>query len=296
MIARSLIVCAAALLAWHLAMPRMPRQHHTIPGQLRANHFTAQNYVLHAPAQAGVIAGSSMSDRLDASRLGPHHVKLTFPGGGPLTAMEIIGRSGRVPAVLWIESNLITRDADRDLVEDATAPWRLALRDASPVFTEDGRPSAYGVGISKTLLAKACARFPVLAGHVPTGGGLDAAVMEGMMKENRAKLSIPPDPADLARRVQVLGGQVDALEAKGCKVVFFEMPVDASLRGLKEPVAVRAAMKGRFPEGRYRWLDLERAEPWKTTDGIHLPPEEAAVVAERMADFEKSLDGALKGG
>lgn len=293
MIPRSLIVCAAALLAWHFAMPRMPRQHHTIPGQLRANHFTAQNYVLHAPAEARVIAGSSMADRLDVSKLGSDHVKLTFPGGGALTAMEILRRSGRVPGVLWIESNMITRDADSVLVEDAAAPWRLALRGVSPAFTEDGRPSAFGVGMSKTILAKACGWFPVLAGRVPAeggGSGLDAEVMAGMMKENRAKLSIPPEPEDLARRTRMLGDQVDGLMAKGCRVVFFEMPVDASLRDLKEPATVRAAMKGRFPEERYRWLDLSRAEPWKTTDGIHLASDEAAVVAARMAAFEKTLD------
>lgn len=292
MIARSLTICALAMLAWHFAMPRMPRQHHTVPGQLRANHFTAQHYVLHAPAGARVITGSSMSDRLDASKIGPNHVKLTFPGGGPLTGMEIIERSGRLPEVLWLESNLILRDADEDLVKDATAAWRLALRGASPVFTEDGRPSAFGVGISKTLFAKACNAFPALAGRVPVAGstpGLDASVMEDIMKENRAKLSLVPSPTDLAARVERLGRQVDALEQKGCKVVFYEMPVESSLQGLAEPAAVRAAMRTRFPHGRYRWLDLSRPEPWKTTDGIHLPPDEAASVAKRMADFEATL-------
>lgn len=292
MILRALIVCLAAVACWHFLMPQLPLGHHRIPGQVRANHHRAQKYVLKAPEKIEVIAGSSMSDRLDERLLGTGRAKLTFPGGGPLTALEILDQADRVPAVLWFESNLIVRDADETLVKDATAAWRVALRDRSPAFTEAGRPSAFGVGILRTAVGRACWMVPALAGAAPQDAGppaLDPAVFEGMMKANRLHLSKKPDPAWLERRVELIGGHVDALERRGCKVVFYEMPAESSLKDLAEPAAIRAAMKARFPAGKYRWLDLSRDTPWQTTDGIHLTAPEAAEVVRRMEEFAKAL-------
>jgi hypothetical protein len=292
MILRSLTVCLAAVIAWHFLQPRMPENHHRIPGQVRANHHRAQTYVLNAPPNAEVVAGSSMSDRLDAANLGPDRVKLTFPGGGPLTALEIIRRSGRVPPVLWFETNLIVRDADETLIGDATDAWRVGLRRNSSAFTEHGRPSAYGVGIVRTLFGRACRVVPALGGAPPTpsaGTSLDPAVFEGMMSANRLHLSKKPDPADLERRVKLIGEAVDSLHEAGCKVVFYEMPCEPSLKDLAEPAAIREAMRHRFPTSGYRWLDLSRDSPWQTTDGIHLTPSEAAEVADRMNELARSL-------
>ena len=292
MIIRSLIVCLAAVIAWHLIQPRMPGNHHRIPGQQRANFHRAQDYVLNAPGNAEVVAGSSMSDRLDAVELGPHRVKLTFPGGGPLTALEIIRRTGRTPAVLWFETNLIVRDADESLVRDATDPWRVKLREHSTAFTEHGRPSAYGVGITRTAFGRACRVVPALGGATkpdPSGPSLDPAVFEGMMRANRQHLSKPPDRADLDRRVKLIGEAVDSLQQAGCKVVFYEMPVEPTLKNLAEPAAIREAMRKRFPEDRYHWLDLGRDTPWQTTDGVHLTSPEAAQVVARMRDLAKDF-------
>lgn len=292
MILRSLIVCLAAVIAWHFIQPRMPGGHHRIPGQVRANHHRAQSYVLQAPATAEVVAGSSMSDRLDAAALGPDRAKLTFPGGGPLTALEIIRRSGRTPSVLWFETNLIIRDPDETLISDATDAWRVGLRQHSSAFTEHGRPSAYGVGIVRTLFARACRVIPALGGAAPTpsaGPSLDPAVFEGMMSGNRKHLSKSPDPTDLARRVELIGEAVDSLQKAGSKVVFYEMPCEPSLKDLAEPAALREAMRKRFPEGQYRWLDLSRDTPWQTTDGIHLTPAEATQVVERMRELAREL-------
>lgn len=292
MILRSLIVCLAAVIAWHFLQPRMPENHHRIPGQVRANHHRAQSFVLQAPATAEVVAGSSMSDRLDPTELGPDRVKLTFPGGGPLTALEIIRRSGRTPPVLWFETNLIIRDADETLIADATDAWRVALRQHSSAFTEHGRPSAYGVGVFRTAFGRACRVVPALGGAAPSaaaGASLDPTVFEGMMSANRKHLSKKPDPADLERRVKLIGEAVDSLQKAACKVVFYEMPCEPSLKDLAEPAAIREAMRKRFPEGQYRWLDLSRDTPWQTTDGIHLTPSEATQVVDRMKELARSF-------
>jgi hypothetical protein len=287
MILRSTIVCAAVLLAWHFAMPRLTRAYYTIPGQQRSNFMHAQKFVHDVPHDAEVIVGSSMADRLNEVTLGEKRVKMTFPGGGPFTGLEIIRRTGRRPPVVWIETNVILRDAEADLLADVLSPWRMKLREASPVFKEEGRPSEYGVGFLKAVVDKLSklAPGPEAAGT----GGLDEEVFVGIMKANREHLDKRHPEAEIKARVELLGSHVDELMRAGVKCVLFEMPINSSLKDLAEPAAIRKALKERFPNGKYTWLELEPQRTWKTTDGIHLQPEEADQVIEKMTEFGKTL-------
>lgn len=283
MIKRSLIVCIAVILCWHFLMPRLGRSFHAIPGMQRSNYSHAQHYIHEMPADTKVLVGSSMSDRLSVGLLGKDHAKLTFPGGGPLTGLEIIHATGRKPQVLWIEINVILRAAEEDLLADVLSPWRREIRERSDIFVEKGRPSAYGVGFLKAVVKK------VTKGETPPTAELDSSVMDGMMAANIEHHSKVPDPAKLAAAVSRMGTIADELAAAGCKVVFYEMPISPELSGLAEPAAVRKAVKERFPDGKYRWLDLSRELPYQTTDGVHLTAEDADSVVRRMLEFEKTL-------
>jgi hypothetical protein len=282
MIPRALIVCILAVAGWHVAYPRLPG-FYAVPGQQRANYLRAQQFVHDAPADAKVICGSSMSDRLDAAKLGSDHVKLTFPGGGPLTGLELIQKLGRTPPLVWVETNVILRAAEKDLVNDALSPWRRELREKSPIFKEEGRPSEFGVGFLKAVATKASKALET----PKPAAALDQDTFADVMKANREHLERKPDPKDLAEKVAWIGSVIDELQAKGSKVILFEMPFDESLTQLAEPTAIRKALHDRFPSDRYRWLDLSQTETWQTTDGIHLPPAEADKVVARMLEFEK---------
>lgn len=282
MIPRALIVCILAVAGWHFARPHLPG-FYAVPGQQRANYLRAQQFVHDPPADAKVICGSSMSDRLDAVKLGADHVKLTFPGGGPLTGLELIQKTGRTPSVVWVETNVILRAAEKDLLDDALSAWRRELRERSPIFKEEGRPSEFGVGFLKAVATKAAKTLE----KPKAAAALDQDTFNDVMRANREHLDRQPDPKDLATKVAWIGTVIDDLQTKGSKVILFEMPFDQSLTGLAEPTAVRKALHDRFPKDRYRWLDLTQAEAWQTTDGIHLPPAEADKVVARMLEFEK---------
>lgn len=290
MIQRSILVCAAVILAWHLLMPRIPRKFFTIPGMERSNYFRAQGFVHDTAADAKkVIVGSSMSDRLSA---GEGFDKLTFPAGGPFTGLELIRATGRRPPVVWIESNMILRDPEANLLADVLSPWRRLTREASPVFMEAGRPSNHGVGVFEASVRKGCKLGSRLTGSPAERDGawvLDQAVMDGVMAVYRAQLSKVPDGDDLAKRVARMAEYADELTGAGCKVVFFELPIDESLKELAEPAAIRKAMKERFPSDHYHWLDLSRDTPYEMADGVHLVPAEADFVVRRMLDFENTL-------
>ena len=288
MIKRTLITALVLVLGYHFILPHLSRNYFWIPGQQRANYLRAQQFVHDAPASANVVVGSSMSNELNQEILGPGFVKLTFPAGGSFTGLDIIHQTGKRPPVLFIETNTLMRDTDKGLADDATSPWRRKLRDASPVFKEEGRPSNYEVGFLNAWVGRICHGVT----KVFNGGKkanpeaeqpMDASVMENVMKANREHLGRPPSETDLAARTQRLGDIVDALSKAGTQCVFFEMPIDPSLKDLAEPVAVREAMALRFPRERYAWLDFDRSRNYKTSDGIHLVKADADEVTRNIA-------------
>ena len=288
MIKRSLITALVFLLGYHFILPHIPKGYLWIPGQQRANYARAQKFVHDSPADSKVVVGSSMANELSQDILGPGIVKLTFPAGGSFTGLDIIRDTGKKPGVLLIETNTLLRGSDEGLVGDVTSGWRRQLREASPALKEEGRPSNYAVGYLNGWVKRFCnlgnkltgkGKAPIAAVDAPA----DPSLLENVMRVNRETLNRKPDPAKLAETVNRFGEQIDALAAAGTRCVFFEMPIDSSLQGLAEPVAVRTAMEQRFPRDRYTWIDIPHRD-YRTSDGIHLVRDEADEVTRKIVE------------
>lgn len=284
MIKKSLITALLLLLAYHFIQPRLSRDYYWVPGQQRANYIRAQQYVNDTADHAGVVVGSSMANELSQEILGPGLVKLTFPAGGSFSGLDIIRRSGKKPEVLLIETNTLLRDVDDVLTENAAGPWRRKLREVSPVFKDEGRPSNYEVGFLNTWVTRICHGFTRVmnGGKKPAPGPpkpIDPSVREDVLRSTREQLSKPVSKADLAARIRKLGEMVDAFTREGTRCYFFEMPFDPSLEPLKVPATVRAAMEARFPADKYRWIGIDRSRDYETSDGIHLVPADAEEVS-----------------
>jgi len=286
MIKKSLITALVLLLVYHFALPHLSRDYYWIAGQQRANYLRAQKFVHDTPADANVIVGSSMANTLSDEMLAGKYEKLTFPAGGSFTGLEIIAGTNKHPKVLWIESNTILRDADKSMLADVLSPWRRKLRDASPVFREEGRPSNFEVGLFNELVGKVCHGFakitgapkkPKIAEHA-----IDPDVFANIMKVNRDYLDRAPSETVLASKVNHLGELIDQLTRTGTRCILFEMPIDSTLEPLAEPSAVRKAMEKRFPSDKYHWFAFDRDRSWQTTDGVHLVRSESDKVTGTM--------------
>ncbi|MEO5712187.1 MAG: hypothetical protein ABIT37_01755 [Luteolibacter sp.] len=293
MIKKSLITALVFLLVYHFALPHLSRDYYWIAGQQRANYLRAQKFVHDTPADANVIVGSSMANTLSDEMLAGKYEKLTFPAGGSFTGLEIIAGTGKHPKVLWIESNTLLRDADKSMLDDVLSPWRRKLRDTSPVFKEEGRPSNFEVGFFNELVGKICHGFskitgapkkPKTAEHVT-----DPSVFADIMKVNREHLDRAPSETVLTSKVNHLGELIDQLTRSGTTCILFEMPFDSTLKDLAEPMAVRTAMEKRFPSWKYHWFTLDHDHAYQTTDGVHLVKSESDKVTGAMLQEADAL-------
>jgi len=289
MIKRSIITALVLVAAWHFLLPRMSSDYYWVPGQQRAHYLRAQKYIHDTPREPAVVVGSSMANELSQDILGPDWVKLTFPAGGSFTGLEIVSKTGKRPPFVLIESNTLLRGADEAMLQDVLSPLRRGLREASPIFKEEGRPSNYQVGFLNAWVGRFGNGIVKLMGGAKTAAAAppaDPSLMENVMRVNREHLDRVPAGKALATGMERMGELVDRLAAAGSQVVFFEMPIDPTLQHLAEPAAVRKAMVEHFPRDKYRWLDFD-PRAYLTSDGIHLVPEESAGLTRKIVEEVK---------
>ena len=288
LILRSLIFCAACVAIWQALLLKPPGGLPATPGLERYNAAVAERFVHDVPEGAVVIVGSSMANRLDDAQLGAGHAKLTFPSNGALTGLAILERSGRVPPVCWIETNMLLRGVDEELVEKATSGWKSVARQWSPAFRETGRPSGYGIGMARDVLKKFAGAFPGDADAV--GSELFAReTKDRIVAESEARLRVAPARRALDDAVATLAASIARLEDAGCVCVLFEMPMDGRLKDLAEPSMLRTALEERFPRDKFRWFRPQAGAGWQTTDGVHLTARDASRMTRAMLDFERGL-------
>jgi hypothetical protein len=291
-IRKSIVTAVILMLAYHLVLPHLPRRFYQILGQQRSNYLRAQRYIYDVPERTNVIVGSSMSERLNDAMLGPNYYKLTLPGGSLFTAFEIIQRSRKKPPVVLIETNVITRDADEELLHDLFSPLLFHLRGASPIFKEEGRPANFVGGLAESAVRKTCQwsdRLLRIEPNAGKAGDLPEELRKKVIDAEKKGWSTIPDPEKLAAETARLGQYVDELTKQGTVCILFEMPVDTALSTLPGPVVVRQALNDRFPKDKYRWMSFDERN-YRTRDGIHLIVEEADKLTQLIVDYLSKVE------
>lgn len=78
-----------------------------------------------------------------------------------------------------------------------------------------------------------------------------------------------PDPAH-GPHLDSLKRMVGALEQRGVEIVFFHMPVDATVASTGYYSRNQAVLAEHFPASRYRWIQPAPDYAYRTIDGFHL--------------------------
>ena len=287
MIRKSLIVTLLLLVVYHLALPHLSHKFYALLSQQRGNYLRTQQYVYDIPSETNVVVGSSASAELNDTILGPNYYKLCLPGGCMFTGLEIVRRTGKRPHLVLIETNLVTREADNELLHDLFSPGLFQLRKASRIFREEGRPANFVGGIAEACVRRSC-QLTSRAIHgekPPTTVVAHPDQVEPNLLVRLKRLALEraqyaPSAAELSPRVKELAEYVQQLTERGTTCLFFEMPSDPALYNTPLVVAQRKAVMDQFPPDKFNWISFEHGYPYETTDGIHLVRSDADHVTE----------------
>ncbi len=279
MIRRSFIVFLVLVAGYVLFVRFVKVGRDTSQHQASGNRIKAEQFVF-GPDQpdATVIVGSSLAFRIVLDSLPPGTSNLGFGGLSIYDGLELIRRSGKHPARVLIETNMLFKEPDRAFLDALFEPGLYELRREVPILREENQPTGVLVGWLKERMRS--------APETSTNAADSMEMSQNLFDTNMASFAQVPADSVQQRFIDRLTENVAALEEKGIKVIFMEVPVSPEIT--KSPLAIRSRelIEERFPD--HPFLRTDPQLTWRTADGLHLQPANA----ERYSGW---LAAALRG-
>jgi hypothetical protein len=237
------------------------------------------------PVPDAVLVGSSVTFRLKEEYFAtPRMRNLGLAGGSPITGLEIVLNQRRLPRLVLIEANVLSRPADMALVERYSRSGST-----EPVFF---RPIRTAVAAYENWLH-------VPRNHMQVSLALGRLLeqppsdFDNRIQADRAlQQSNAEDPtAAVQASVTRIEQLIAAFEQRGARVLFYELPYSEELKGSRSANITREIAHARFPDPE-KWLriDFKRGD-LRWTDGVHLDERSAVIVAQSIDRAIASLPG-----
>jgi hypothetical protein len=224
-----------------------------------------------------VLAGSSVTVRLREEFFSrPGLRNLAIGGGSALTGLEIAASYPKLPPLILVEANVLSRGINSELVQKYSrnsAATRPLL--ARPVRLAGAHYQAW---LSRPPTAdQEHARISALLQQPPAEHANAATVARQIETDNSNAF-----PEESRNHAAELSALVASLEDRGSRVYLYQLPYQRELNDTKYAQVARAVMRQTFPQPE-RWLDLDYPlEQLRWADGIHLDERSAALVAQSM--------------
>jgi len=237
---------------------------------------------LREPVPGIVLVGSSITFRLKEEYFATRGLRnLALAGGSPVTGLEIVANQPRLPSVILVEANVLSRPTDAALVE------RYSRGDTEPLFFRPVRAAvaAYEQRLHAPLTHEQVALdLRRLVGQPPSDFDNRVYVDRAQQQFNAED---PTDAAQFnAKRIEAL---IRMVEQRGARVLLFELPYAEPIEGSRSAVATRKIVHAAFPDSK-RWLSIEvNRNELRWADGVHLDERSAVIVTQAM---ERALTSA----
>jgi hypothetical protein len=241
--------------------------------------ITLNRYV-REPIPDIVLVGSSLTFRLHEEYFAtPKLRNLALAGGSPVTGLEIVVNQPRLPRIILVEMNVLSRATDTALVRRYTRNGNV-----DPLFF---RPIRTAVAAYENW------------NHVPLTHAQVVSALGQLLKQppsdfdnrrylDRAMQEMNAEDPTVAAGTNVLsiGRMIRAAESRGTRVLLFELPYAEPLAESRSAKITREIAHSAFPDpDRWLKLDYPRAE-LRWSDGVHLDERSAVIVAQA---FDRAL-------
>lgn len=245
---------------------------------LEDRRFPALSRYALEPVPEMALVGSSMIFRIYEGYFSARLRNVAIGGGSPLTGLAIIASYPKLPRVILVETNILSRPVDPALVE------KFGNNDAEPFAWF--RP--YRVAISWVYYwlkyQSESDNIAMLPRQKPTDHDIKASLEQTEAEYAKAGLTAP-----MAENAEALQRLVAQLESKGSRVYFLELPFPGNLGHSNYAVTARTLAHKAFPD-RSRWPDITYdMSELRWVDASHLDERSAIIVAQAIDGFLSRL-------
>jgi hypothetical protein len=265
-----LLLAYAAFIKWK---PNMLASQH----QWQDNIIKAQSFVYEkTDTNRNVIVGSSLSCRIIMDSL-VGYTNLSLAGQSIFDGLNIVDHKEKMPQKIFIETNVVMRGLDEGFNNSLFNPFFFQVRKYVPSL-RDGRQPIAVAGIRATnIISRIISKVKPTKTVAVNGASNQESdeLFNKLLNDEIAYYSKLPRPEKLKQVFDLLKIEVDKMEKRGVKIVFFEMPVNKSLCNLPLANSIRKNFEQYFPASKYSYMPMPDCSPYKTTDGIHFSKEDA---------------------
>ena len=286
MVKKSLLFFLVLFVGYTLVVIQFPEMG-VAQNQNQINSLKAETYLYEAGEYHKVaVVGTSLSARLVMDSL-PGFTNLAFSGMSPSEGLSMIIRRPELPEVAFLESNFYWYNESAEFQYTLLNPVNFYLKEFIPSFRSDKQPLAIATQKLMLFLKKQRTAQNEAAGEE------EPVFQKDVFENTRRDYAILPDSGLAERRARQLKQQIEYLESKGMKIVFFEMPIRDELINTIKYQYLRNKFREFFPESRYSYLP-EKSWGFKTTDGIHLTGSESLVFTLYLREYYREKIATLE--
>ncbi|MFQ5509955.1 MAG: hypothetical protein ACE5FN_11565 [Leptospirillia bacterium] len=291
LIVKSVLICLMLLFGYNLyAVYLVSPTLRTGDSQWADNVIRAQNFIYGERDTRVVIAGSSLSWRLDATLLPEDLENLAFGGMSAQDGLRLLVRSGMAPELVLVEVNYLPRPERPGFSDGLFMPGMYSARQHIAALREQKRP----LGVIGTFLGRiirgmgdmfkrADMQRPIASAHATGAGAVGGGqLFDKFLVKQLEGHAHPVPPKSLASTRKNVAPLLDALAGRGTRVVFFQLPghpdICDSPRIQSTLELVHTSFSG------YPYIELGNCHSVATTDGIHLDPDSARRITRELLE------------
>lgn len=255
------IYCLLILFVLHLCIVLLNPSLGMPTHQWQDNIVKAQSYYYSDKADT-VMVGTSLSARIIGDSI-PSVKSVAFGGCAVKDGLQLILSKKELPKYVLVETNLILRKGNSEVVSKTTTGVIPLIKDWIPSLRERYEPICL---IASLMMSSTGMNSQATKSKVNTKR-LEASINR-MLENDKV---IPDEEAE--SRLKEIKELIHEIEGKGTQIVFFEMPVNEKLLNLKKFTQARDVMQKEFPRNTYMYIPTDTTK-YLTTDGEHLSLDE----------------------
>lgn len=223
------------------------------------------------------LTGSSLMDRLEEGYLPPHSHNLAGGGDSPLTGLEFLVRQKRLPRIVLVEINVMSRDIDHRLIDEFGTASRaqVKLRYVRPIRS---------TLVANTLPDAATwwqERAQVLRTIAPAS--YDHALTSSLLSEMDAAIQRADTRTAFASNARRLAALAALLRSRGTQVLYIELPMSDEVRDHLYNRERRRILGELLAPLQAQSIALPPDTTLRYGDGAHLDERSAYVVARELS-------------
>jgi len=224
------------------------------------NEERVEEFVYSKKGYPIVLVGSSLSGAFELQSIfNQPYFNLFLPITGAATGIEVIRRTNKIPKELFVEINHIDRGVDSTLMHETFDEPLYTIKYDLPFLLKKNQ-----------IIPNIVDRIKKPQNHIINAVQPPPVLYNALLLKAQQEWKQLPDTAKFNKELARIKSVLADFSSKGCRIYFYEMPMDASLNNSPLLTYQRNYFTKLAAEKGYVMIKTDTSRQYLTGDGDHL--------------------------